>query len=200
MVEAIKPNDALAAVPFQSVSSRLIQMSDTQQQIRTHVRANAGIHFNELVRESDFAPGQIQYHVRQLIDGGQLIRSEFYGQTHYYPPRYDEWERGALALFRRETVREIVIYLIEHESAAPSEIADALDIARSTLEHHVTHLVEREIVNKQYDDRNRVTLQLAHPDQIGPLLSVVTPTVPDRFVDRFTRLVDSLLETSPESA
>lgn len=100
-------------------------MTTTRGQIRTHVQSNAGIHFNELVRESEFAPGQIQYHVRRLIDSGDLVRGEFYGRTHYYPPTYDEWERAALALFRRETTRELVVYLIEHEPAEPAAVAAA---------------------------------------------------------------------------
>ncbi|MCW8172210.1 winged helix-turn-helix transcriptional regulator [Natrialba swarupiae] len=174
-------------------------MNETRRQIEAHVQENVGIHFNELVRESEFAPGQIQYHVRRLIKGDHLVRAEFYGRTHYYPPSYDEWERAALALFRRETTREIVVHLIEHEPADPDSVADALDIARSTLEYHLSRLVEHEIVEKRYDDRKRVTLRLANPDRTGRLLSVVEPTVPDRLVDRFTRLVDNLLEPPANS-
>ncbi|WP_117363353.1 winged helix-turn-helix transcriptional regulator [Natrarchaeobaculum sulfurireducens] len=173
-------------------------MSTTRQEIRTHVHANAGIHFNELVRESAFAPGQIQYHVRRLIDEDELVRDEYYGRTHYYPPAYDEWERAALALFRRETTREIVVYLIEHEPARPAAIAGELGIARSTLEYHLDRLVEREVVEKRYDARNRVTLELANPEVTGELLSTIEPTVPDRLLDRFTRLVDDLLEGPPD--
>ncbi|AEH36906.1 winged helix-turn-helix transcriptional regulator [Halopiger xanaduensis] len=174
-------------------------MTDTRRTIRAHVQSNAGIHFNELVRESEFAPGQIQYHVRRLLDEDDLVREEFYGRTHYYPPEYDEWERAALALFRRETSRDIVVYLIGDEPAAPRAVADALDIARSTLEYHLDRLVERGIVEKRYDDRNRVTLELAAPDRTGELLSEVEPTVPDRLVDRFTRLIDDLLEDASGS-
>jgi predicted transcriptional regulator len=174
-------------------------MTDTRQRIRAHVGDNAGVHFNELVRESDFAPGQVQYHVRRLIEEGRLVREEFYGRTHYYPPEYDEWERAALALFRRETARELVVHLIEHEPAAPGDVADALDIARSTLEYHLDHLVDHGLVEKRYDERGRVVLELASPETTGRLLTTVTPTVPDRLVDRFTRLVDELLAGAPDS-
>ncbi|WP_254763023.1 winged helix-turn-helix transcriptional regulator [Natrinema marinum] len=174
-------------------------MTETRQEIRAHVGANAGVHFNELVRESEFAPGQVQYHVRRLLEDDRLVREEFYGRTHYYPPAYDERERAALALFRRETAREIVVYLIEHESAAPADVADALEIARSTLEYHVDRLVDHEIVTKRYGERNRVVLELADPAATGRLLTTVTPTVPDRLVDRFTRLVDELLDGTPDA-
>ncbi|ELY53493.1 ArsR family transcriptional regulator [Natronococcus amylolyticus DSM 10524] len=168
-------------------------MTETRRQIRTHVYANAGIHFNELVRESSFAPGQIQYHVRRLIDDGELVRGEFYGRTHYYAPGYDEHERAMLALFRRETAREIVVHLIEHEPTGPGGVANAVGIARSTLEYHLDRLVEQKVVEKTYDERGRVVLRLANPERTGELLSAVEPTVPDRLLDRFTRLVDDLL-------
>lgn len=174
-------------------------MNETRRQINRHVHANAGIHFNALVRESAFAPGQIQYHVRRLIDEGALVRETHYGRTHYYPPSYDEWERAVLALFRRETTREIVVHLIERETARPAEIASAIGIARSTFEYHLDRLVECSIVEKRYDDRSRVVLELADPERTGTLLSAVEPTVPDRLLDRFTRLVDELLEGPSES-
>lgn len=176
------------------------QMTQTRPTIRAHVHDDAGVHFNELVRDSEYAPGQVQYHIRRLIDAGEVVRGEFYGRTHYYPPSYDEWERGALALFRRETARSIVIHLIEHEPAAPADVAEALGIARSTLEHHVGHLVEQDVVEKHYDEHNRVTLTLSNPGRTATMLSDVTPRVSDRFVDRFTRLVDDLLERATEES
>jgi len=174
-------------------------MTETRQEIHAHVRANAGVHFNELVRESAFAPGQVQYHVRRLLEDDRLVREEWYGRTHYYPPSYDAWERTALALFRRETTREIVTHLIEREPAAPADVADALGVARSTLEYHLDRLVDHEIVDKRYDEQNRVVLTLADPDTTGRLLTTVTPTVPDRLIDRFTRLVDELLAGTDET-
>lgn len=169
-------------------------MTDTRRQIHAHVSANVGIHFNELVRESDFATGQIQYHVRRLVDDGDLDRDEFYGRTHFYPPGFDERERHVIALFRRETTRDIVVFLIECEPTTPATVADELGIARSTLEHHLSRLVEQRLVEKRYDEHNRVSLHLVDPDQTASFLRAVSPTVPDRLVDRFTRLVDGLLE------
>lgn len=171
-------------------------MTHTRYQIRAHIHENAGIHFNELVRETDFAPGQIQHHVRRLIDKDAVVRNEFYGRTHYYPPTYDEWERGTLALFRRETPREIILYLIENEPTEPGTVVAELGIARSTLEHHLDNLIEQDIIEKRYGLRNHVILSLSKPERTAHLLSAVTPTVPDRLVDRLTRLVDDLFDRS----
>ncbi|WP_049971461.1 winged helix-turn-helix transcriptional regulator [Haladaptatus cibarius] len=168
-------------------------MTETRTQIARYVESRPGVHFNGLVRGSGLAPGQVQYHLRELLGKEQLTSEQLYGKTHYYPPEYDEWERSALALLRRETARDVLVSLLEQETAQPASLADDLGIARSTLEWHVNHLVEQNLVEKQRDARNRVTLVPARPEETGKLLATVTPSFPERMVDRFTRLVDDLL-------
>ncbi|SEO98023.1 hypothetical protein SAMN04487948_109125 [Halogranum amylolyticum] len=168
-------------------------MSATRDSIASYVRDHPGVHFNELVRGTDFAPGQVQYHLRRLTGSETVAAEELYGRTHYYPPTFSEWERGALALVRRETARDVIGYLLEHGPSDPATVADGVGVARSTLEWHLDHLVEQEVVTKERDARNRVTLVLDRPDATTELLASVSPSLPDRFLDRFTRLVDDLL-------
>ncbi len=169
-------------------------MNETRQHIRTHVYRRPGIHFNRLVRESGYAPGQVQYHLRRLGDTDDVVDGQFYGRTHYYPPEYDDWERGALALLRRETAREITLYVLEEGPARPGEVADALGIARSTLSWQAARLVECEVIEKRRDEHARMQLAPAHPERTGALLSRTAPSFPDRLVDRFVALVDGVLD------
>jgi len=175
-------------------------MTEARKRIAAHVAANPGEHFNELVRSLDLAPGQVQYHVRRLSGEDRVEAEQFYGQTHYYPPSVEPWERGALALARRETARDVLLYVVEHGPSAPGAVAADLDIARSTLEWHVDHLVEQSVLRKLRDDRNRVTLVLTRPEATVALLQHVTPTAPERLVDRFTRLVDGLFAAEDPTA
>lgn len=169
-------------------------MTETRARIVTYVSAHPGVHFNDLITALDLARGQVQYHLRWLLDQDVLVREELYGRTHYFSPEYDDWERGMLALVRRETARDIIGYLIEHGSSRPNPVANELGIARSTLEWHLDRLIEQDIVKKRRDTRNRVTLVLARPEATGQLLREITPSLPDRLVDRFTRLADQFLE------
>lgn len=166
--------------------------SPTRRAIREHVEAHPGVHFSELVRDLDVASGQVQYHLRRLLSSKQVVETCLYGRTHYYPPEYDAWERSALALFRRETAREILLYLLEHEPATPIDVIETLDIARSTLEWHLGHLVEQELVRKRHDDRSGVTLTVAHPERTVRLLTRIVPSTSDQLADRFLRFVDQL--------
>lgn len=171
-------------------------MTHQRDRIQEYIATHPGEHFNALTRALDLAPGQVQYHLRKLRRQGAVVEERLYGRTHYYTPDYDEWERNALAVIRRETARDILLYLCEQESARPAAVADELDIARSTLEWHLDHLVEQDLVEKQRDKRNHVTLVVARPTETVQLLTEITPSLPDRMVDRFTRLVDSLLGDS----
>ena len=168
-------------------------MTDQRDRIHAHVAANPGQHFNALTRALDLAPGQVQYHVKKLQREERLVEESLYGRTHYYTPDYDDWERGAIAVLRRETARDVLVYLLDAGPAEPASVADALDIARSTLEWHLDHLVEQDLVEKERDEHNRVTLVVPDPAAAVRLLDAITPSPSDRMLDRFSRLVDGLL-------
>lgn len=171
-------------------------MSETRGRIRDAIAGDPGVHFNALVRDLSLAPGQVQYHVRRLIDAGEVVRHERFGRTHYYPPAYDEWERDALALLRRETAGAIVTALYPRETARPADLADDLDLPRSTLEHHLSNLVECGVVERRRERGNCIVLSLARPAETAALLEAVVSDPGARLVDRFERLVDSLLDGS----
>lgn len=169
-------------------------MSETRERIARHVRGHRGIHFSGLVRDLDLAPGQVQYHLKRLRSIDAVVEEDRYGRTHYYPPDCDPWERGVLSVLRRETAGDIAAVLHERETAQPEAVADRLDIARSTLEWHLDHLVEQGVVVKRRDERNHVTLALVRPAETAALLEEVSPSKPARMVDRFVRLTDRLLD------
>ncbi|SFR33347.1 winged helix-turn-helix transcriptional regulator [Halogeometricum limi] len=138
-------------------------MTETRTQIRTYVDSHPGVHFNGLVRSLDLAPGQVQHHVRRLVETGELAREAFYGRTHYYGPAVTAWERAAIALYHRETARNVLDALLEDGEARPAELTEEVGVARSTLEWHVGHLEAEGVVRKERDIRNRVTLVLTRP-------------------------------------
>jgi predicted transcriptional regulator len=164
----------------------------TRRAIHDHVRNRPGVHFNELVRALDLAPGQVQYHLKRLTRADRLVADELFGQTHYYPPEFDDWERAALALLHRETSADIVAELLAAGPLGAGEVAERVGIARSTCSWHVDRLVEAGVVRKERDG-NRVVLTLSEPERTARLLRRAEPSLPERLVDRFTRLVDSLL-------
>jgi len=168
-------------------------VSETRERILDAVEADPGIHFREVARSLDLAPGQVQYHVRKLRGSDALVAEDHRGRTHYYPPTYDPAERRAIAALRRETARDVVADLLERDERRPAEVAESVGVARSTLEWHLDALVAADLVEKRRDG-NRVTLALTRPGETAELMATVAPSLAVRLVDRFERLFDALAE------
>lgn len=163
-----------------------------RRRIVERVRSDPGVHFNALVRGLDMSPGQVQYHLGRLL-GDRIVAEDCYGRTQYYPPSFDAWERRALALLRRETSADVVAVLLESGETPATEVVERVGIARSTLSWHLDRLVDAGLVTERRDARGRVVLDVGRPERTARLLRRARPSLPGRLVDRFTRLVDSLL-------
>lgn len=164
----------------------------TRDRIRAHVEANPGVHFNAIVRRLDVAAGQAQYHLRRLAAADVIQSEPRQGRTHYFVGDFDPWERRAVAVLRRETARDVATTVLTCAPVTPGAVADELGVARSTLEYHLGHLVDADLVRKHHDDAGRVTLTAPRPAETIRLLDLVTPSLPERLVDRFERLLDSV--------
>ncbi len=169
-------------------------MTETRRRLERTVAASPGVHFNGLVRRLDLAPGQVQYHLQRLLREDRIVQEARYGRTHYYPPRFDEFERAALALLRRETARDMIVSLIENGHTNPASLADDLDLARSTVEWHLDRLESEGLLERRRDQHNHVMVVAVDPEKTLTLLGEIEPSLPERLTDRFTRLVDRLLD------
>ncbi|RAW44505.1 ArsR family transcriptional regulator [Halorubrum sp. 48-1-W] len=167
-------------------------MSDTRTRVLSHVRETPGVHFNRVSRELDIATGQAQYHLRRLVRDDEIAVERVAGRAHYFDPSFDPWERRAIAFLRRETARGILLRLHAEGPTRPATLTADLELARSTISWHVSNLVDAGIVEKSVD--RPMTVALARPERTAELLDVVSPSLPDRIVDRFVRTVDSLFE------
>lgn len=185
---AVGVPDGFYRVPTNSC----VSMAATRERIRRHVHEAPGVHFNRLGRELDLATGQVQYHLRRLTRDGTVVAEPVGGRTHYFPPGYDAWERRLIAYLRRETPRAILMRLHANGPTRPVDLATELDLARSTVAYHVSNLADAGVLERSIDEPMRVSL--ADPTRTADLLDAVSPSLPDRVVDRFVRTVDRLLE------
>jgi len=165
-------------------------MTDVRRRVREHVRTNPGVHFNALARNLDIATGQAQYHLHRLGRNDEVIAERIRGRTHYFDPEYDAWERRLLALYRRETARELLTLLLDEGRLPAAALADRLDLARSTVSWHLDSLSEAGVVETHRGARGRVEVTLARPEETERFLREVSPSLADRLVDRFVNLVD----------
>jgi predicted transcriptional regulator len=155
-------------------------MTDVRRQVREHVRTNPGVHFNALARNLDIATGQAQYHLHRLDRNDDVIAERIRGRTHYFDPGYDAWERRTLALYRRETTRELVALLLDEGRLPAATLADRAGLARSTVSWHLDSLSDAGVVETARGARGRVEVTLARPEETDRFLRRVSPSLSNR--------------------
>lgn len=144
-------------------------MTDVRQRVREHVRDNPGVHFNALTRNLDVATGQAQYHLHRLDRQDAVVAERIRGRTHYFTPEYDAWERRTLALYRRDTDRDLVALLLDDGRLPAATLADRLGLARSTVSWHLDSLSDAGVVETSRGARGRVEVSLARPAETDRL-------------------------------
>ncbi|MFB6282440.1 MAG: winged helix-turn-helix transcriptional regulator [Halobacteria archaeon] len=168
-------------------------MTDVADFILEYVEINPGMHFSGILREIDVASGQLQYHLRNLSEEGEVESEKVAGMRHYFPEDFGKKERVKLSLLRRETKRDVVVGLLGCDGRSPGDLARELGLARSTLEHHLADLEEPGLVERRYVD-GRVYLEPGDDEEITRLLETIDPSLLDRSTDRFTRLFDGFFD------
>jgi hypothetical protein len=71
-------------------------------------------------------------------------------------------------------------------------VAAELDLAQSTVSWHTSKMADQGCIEKS--TTSPMMVSLAKPERTAELIESVSPSLPDRLVDRFVRTVDSFLE------
>jgi predicted transcriptional regulator len=145
--------------------------------ILKYITKTPGVHFNDLQRALDLAPGTLQYHLNRMEKGGKVIvvRKEY--KTLYFPISIrDPTDQKIIILLRQRIPRTLLLILLEHTEKTGHELKDSLKITKSTLSYYTRHL-EKE---KRFS--------VSEPERVAKLLSEHKKSFGDEMVDRFVDL------------
>ena len=131
---------------------------DTRRRIFELIQANPGLHMRELARRAGLQLSLVEYHVNYLSDNEMVyaIREDRY--TRFYVDegfvqdvggaQISGEQKRMLALLRQELPLAIVVILLEASKATHKELAEALEVAGSTLSYPLGKLVDTGVVIK----------------------------------------------------
>lgn len=127
-----------------------------RKRILDEVASAPGIHARELARQLDVSTSTVIYHARVLVDHDLLARREV-GRRVAYFRRGDDDPRTQVvqAALSSEAKRRVVEAVSDSPASTISEVAERLDLHRSTVKHHVDALVEDGIVEARREGRCR---------------------------------------------
>lgn len=156
----------------------------TRKEIFEYVRANPGVHFNQLKRDLDIETGALQHHLRELERYDVLESETFQGKRRVFVVReLDGEEKTILATLRYETTRRVLLYLLREGPARNTEIAEAVGVTPATISWHLSNLCEAGVVEESREDRT-VRYDITNKELTIQLLVRYQESFVDRAVDR----------------
>jgi predicted transcriptional regulator len=123
-----------AASPLVGIAGASDGGSETPDAIAGYVSATPGAHFSKIRDDLKLGTGEAQHHLRELEADGVVESRKDGDYRRFYPAdTFDEFEQTALGHLRRETLRGVVIALLDRPDATAGEIADRLDVSPPTV-------------------------------------------------------------------
>ena len=147
--------------------------SDVRDAIVGYLAATPGAHFSKLRDDLQLGTGETQHHLRRLERDGTVEHRKDGDYKRYFPAgRFSDFEQRALGYLRRETPRGMLIALLREPDASGAEIADAVDVSRSTVSKYATELETAGLLAREdgYEVRRPetlLTLVVRYADSFG---------------------------------
>jgi predicted transcriptional regulator len=91
--------------------------------------------------------GDTQYQLSILEKEGKIKSMRVSNHRHYYPLTIsNEQNELILAFLRQETIRDILIYLMENPGPSQKALANFMNVSAPTIKWHMSRLIESELV------------------------------------------------------
>lgn len=162
--------EAMALTPRDKIYSMIVQ--------------NPGLHFREIQRRTNIATGALQYHL-DYLKKKNFIREEKQGKfSHFYALQNEEVDSGLMNLLRQESVRKIVIFLMNKRRATLPVISQNVGLGLSTTSFHMQKLLAAEVV-LQKNTNGKLFFYLKDKEGVLGILVQYQKSFLDSLVDNF---------------
>jgi len=165
-----KLDEVMALTPRDKIYSTIVQ--------------NPGLHFREIQRRVGIATGALQYHL-DYLKKKNFVREEKQGKfSHFYSIQGGEVDSGLMNLLRQESVRKIVLFLMNKRRATLPTISENVQLSLSTTSFHMQKLLQAQVVI-QKSIKGRVYFSLMDKERVLILIVQYRKSFLDDLVDNF---------------
>jgi DNA-binding transcriptional ArsR family regulator len=148
------------------------------------IRAEPGLHVNELRRRLRMSPSSVEYHLSVLIGAGLVVSEDDGRYKRFYAngaglglnPGSPN-SRNAVGALRRPHATEIVQHLLERESGTAREVSRALALHESAVSRRLDHLERSGLLTSARVGRER-RYQVLERQAAIKALTLVEPSAP----------------------
>jgi predicted transcriptional regulator len=167
-----------------------VQPVDIKLLLLEQIEYTPGIRYRELLRQTGLVNGVLTYHLAALEKANVIKVDRGLRITRYYPVNISEKESAILKYVRHEPIRQIVLFILEHDMPTFNEIVDHTGKAPSTVSSHLKRLKEAGIVSVRYGECH--LYRLVDRDLVAEVLSKYRASFVDKVVDNYSQMIEEL--------
>jgi DNA-binding transcriptional ArsR family regulator len=165
--------------------------ADTRVLLMKNIEQTPGIRYRELLRLTGLVNGVLSYHLSALERTNLIKVNRESRITRYYPVNVSDKESAILKFVRREPIRQILLFILEHDMCTFNEIVDHTGKAPSTVSSHLKRLRGAGIILIRHGEYRQL-YRIVENDLIGEVLSKYTASFTDKVVDNYTEMLEEL--------
>ena len=173
------------------------QLSDIHSKLIRYINEQPGIRYRELLRLSGLSNGVLTYHIANLEKSGRIIADRSINNkiTRYYPNNIPIEETDIIGHIRNNAARQIILFILEHDSCTFNEIIEYTKKAPSTISWHLKRLRDSGIISVFYNHTSRCQqlYKIRDFESITSILSKYKESfAADKIVNNYTDIMESL--------
>jgi predicted transcriptional regulator len=173
------------------------KLSEIQSKLMKHINTQPGIRYRELLRSSSLSNGVLTYHIANLEKSGRIIADRSINNkiTRYYPNNIPIEETDIIGHIRNNAARQIILFILEHDSCTFNEIIEYTKKAPSTISWHLKRLRDSGIISVFYNHTSRCQqlYKIRDFESITSILSKYKESfAADKIVSNYTDIMESL--------
>ena len=163
-----------------------------RDKIYSTIVKNPGLHFREIQRRTGIATGAMQYHIDYLKKKHVIVEEKEGKFSRFYSIDSDVKETKLMNLLRQDSVRKIVIFLIQRRHASLNRISKEINLRISTTSFHLQKLIVAGVV-AQRDMKGKIYFYLKNKESVLNLIINYKESFLDSVVDSFVELWENEL-------
>jgi predicted transcriptional regulator len=152
------------------------------------INDSPGLHFREIQRRTGLAYGNLQYHLEFLVKHGLIVEEKGTEYSRFFTAHFRSLrERELISLLRQESIRRILLHLLETPGSRNRDIVAGVGLSASTVSWHMGRLLAAGAVTQERRENDTV-FRVSEPEVVTQLLVTYKAGFIDAMVDRFVDL------------
>ena len=170
------------------------QLSDIHSKLIRHINEQPGIRYRELLRLSGLSNGVLTYHITNLEKSRQIIvdRNNKTKTTRYYSNYIPAEETDIIGCIRNNSARQIIVFILDHDSCTFNEIIEYTKKAPSTISWHLKRLKAAGVISILYTGHCQHIYKVRDFESVTNVLSKYKESFTDKIVNNYTEIMEDL--------